>query len=74
VSGTLSAYLYRQTSIMGKDIDQLRPVVSSFNANFATYNNFLNQIGAYGQAHPEFRPLLAKYGLVGNPNATAPKR
>jgi hypothetical protein len=75
VSGTLSAYLYRQTSVMGKDIDQMRPTVMSFATNQPTYINFLNHLGAYGQTHPEFRPLLAKYGIVPNASAaTAPKR
>jgi hypothetical protein len=77
VSGTLTAYLYRQTSVMGRDIDLMRPRVMSFATNQTTYVNFLNQLGAYGQVHPEFRPLLAKYGIVPNPNAApapAPKR
>jgi energy-converting hydrogenase Eha subunit F len=76
VSGTLCAYLYRQTSVMGKDLDQMRPTVAAFVANQATYNSFLNQLGTYGQNHPEFRPVLAKYGIaVSNPGAVpAPKR
>ena len=38
--------------------------------------DFVNQLVAYGNAHPEFKPVLAKYGMVAPPatGAAAPKK
>ena len=68
VSGTLSVFLYRQASISRKDIDALRPqaeqLINSFNQNQAAIGNFVTQLVAYGQTHPDFVPVLAKYGIA----------
>lgn len=77
VSGTLTVFLYRQASIERKDIEALKPqasqLVNSFNQNQALISNFVNQLVAYGQTHPDFMPVLAKNGLAQfkpNPAAT----
>jgi hypothetical protein len=74
VSGTLTVYLYRQASVAGKDLDAIRPqaqqVITAFNQNQALMNSFISQLVEYGKAHPDFRPVLMKYGIV--PTATAP--
>jgi hypothetical protein len=76
VSGTLTVYLYRQASIARKDYDAVAPqaqqVIGVFNQNQKLMIDFVNQLVAYGQLHPEFRPVLAKYGIV--PNAGAVKK
>ena len=68
VSGTLSVFLYRQASIARKDIDAIKPqaeqLVTSFNQNQTVIANFVNQLVAYGQTHPDFVPVLAKYGIA----------
>jgi hypothetical protein len=68
VSGTLSVFLYRQASITRKDLDALKPqaeqLINSFNQNQALIANFVNQLVAYGQTHPDFVPVLAKYGIA----------
>jgi len=78
VSGTLTVYLYRQASIERKDIESIRPqaeqLVKAFNQNQSLMVGFVNQLVAYGQTHPDFVPVLAKYGIApvkGIP-ATAP--
>ena len=86
VSGTLTVYLYRQASISGKDIDAIKPqaqkIIATYNENQALMVNFVNQLVAYGQAHPDFRPVLMKYGIAPvpgvppavTPSAAAPKK
>ena len=76
VSGTLTVYLYRQASLAGKDIQAVRTqVIEPFKQKQPAMENFLNQLVAFGQTHPDFRPLLQKYGITPPPGATnAPKK
>jgi hypothetical protein len=77
VSGTLTVYLYRQASITGRDIDAIKPqaqqLIGAFNQNQKLMIDFVNALVAYGQAHPDFRPVLLKYGIQ-PPPAGAPKK
>ena len=67
VSGTLTVFLYRQTSLTHKDIEAVRPqaeqVIGALNQNKQAIGGFVEQLVAYGQKHPEFAPVLAKYGI-----------
>jgi hypothetical protein len=76
VSGTVTTYLYRQASIINKDIEAVKPqaqqVIGVFNQNQALMVSFLNQLVTYSQTHPDFRPILLKYGI--NPTAVPPKK
>jgi hypothetical protein len=73
VSGTLTIFLYRQASLAGKDITAIKPqaqqVVGLFNQNQELMKKFAEQLVEYGKAHPEFRPVLVKYGLITRPGA-----
>ncbi len=64
VAGTFSTYLYRQTAQLGKQLNAARPLADSYDAYLPTYTNFLQHLGAFGQAHPEIRPLLTREGVV----------
>lgn len=74
VSGTLTVYLYRQASITGKDITAIQPqaqqLIGAFNQNQSLMISFVNQLVVYGQAHPDFRPVLLKYGIQPPPPGT----
>ncbi len=74
VSGTLTVYLYRQASILRKDIaavePQARQIIAAFNQNQPLINNFVNQLVVYAQTHPDFRPVLAQYGINPPPAGT----
>jgi hypothetical protein len=71
VSGTLTVYLYRQASITGKDIEAIKPqaqqLIGAFNQNQKLMIDFVNTLVVYGQTHPEFRPVLMKYGITPPP-------
>jgi hypothetical protein len=75
VSGTLTGFLYRQASVAGKDLDNLKPqaeqLIAGFNQSQPQIVAFVNQVVAYGQAHPEFKPVLAKYGIAPVPGVPA---
>jgi len=68
VSGTLTVYLFRQASLMRKDIDsfklQTTQLFTAYGQNKALIGSFESQLVAYGKTHPDFVPVLAKYGLV----------
>lgn len=74
VSGTLTVFLYRQSSLLGHDIASVKlqagPIITSFNQNRAGMEVFMQQLGAYAATHPDFQPVLKKYGWV-PPAATA---
>lgn len=68
VSGTLTVYLYRQASLTHKDIDSIRPqaeqIITAFNANRAAMQNFIKELNAYGQTHPDIEMILQKNGFA----------
>jgi len=70
VSGTLTVYLYRQASLARKDYEAIAPqaqqVIGAFNQNQQLLVGFVNQLVAYAQLHPDFRPVLAKNGITPN--------
>jgi hypothetical protein len=67
VSGTLTVYLYRQSSTTGKDIAAIKPqaikIIQEFTQNRAGMENFVKQLSVYGYTHPDFQPILKKYGI-----------
>ncbi|MEY4916883.1 MAG: hypothetical protein RL616_796 [Verrucomicrobiota bacterium] len=86
VTGTLVAFLYRQASVASKDLESIKPqallVINTLNQNQGSVISFVNEIVAYGEKHPDFQPVLAKYGIApvaGHPAVTpaapaAPKK
>jgi len=74
VSGTLVAYLGYESHHIGKEVDSIKPqavpLIQAFKQNQPALQNFVNQLVAYGQTHPDFRPVLQKYGI--NPMAPPP--
>jgi hypothetical protein len=75
VSGTVTVYLFRQASLEGKAITASKPqaeqLIKVFNQNQAVVQDFVKQVAVYGQTHPDFRPVLAKNGIVLSTNAPA---
>jgi len=68
ISGTLTGYLYRQASVLHKDIDANQQVINAVNDNKKGMTDFLNQLAAFGQTHPDFeQQIMLKNGLVPPP-------
>ena len=77
VSGTLTVVLYRQAKLTGKDIDTIKPqatqIIQAFSRERPVMENFVKQLAIYGSTHPDFQPIVIKYGLVPQPqHAAAP--
>jgi type II secretory pathway component PulF len=74
VSGTLTVYLYRQVSMAGKDLAQGAQLSAVLNQNEAAVSAFVTKLVNYGEKHPDFVPVLKKYGIEPRPGipATAP--
>jgi len=72
ISGTLAAYLSYQSRVLGKDIANVKPqamqIIQGFNQSRPRLENFVNQLIAYGQTHPEFQQqILDKYNIKAAP-------
>jgi len=68
ISGTLNIYLLRQWRSTSKDLAAIRPQASQMIAEYQKVsgplmNDFIKKITEYGRTHPDFAPILAKYGL-----------
>lgn len=91
ISGTLNIYLLRQWRSVSKDLAGIRPQAAKMIAEYQKVNgplmsDFVKKLTEYGQTHPDFAPVLAKYnikpaGTTGappstpaTPPATAPKK
>jgi len=79
VSGTLTVFLYRQSSLASKDIAAIKPqatqLIEAFKRDQPGMEAFVNQLRAYGVTHADFQPILKKYGLTPQPlPAAAPKK
>jgi len=84
VSGTLWIYLMRQVKDTTRALNEVRPQATNMIANYEkakpVLDNFVKNLQDYGRAHPDFVPILNKYGInsstptpaVSNPAAAAP--
>jgi hypothetical protein len=78
VSSTLTAYLFYQSRILGKDLDSTKPqamqIIQNYNKNVPQMQKLVEQLVAYGKAHPDFQPILINYGIVAAGTNGAPKK
>jgi hypothetical protein len=80
VTGTLMVYLYRESSIEGKQLTQDQLILNNYKQLEPKINVFVSQLVAYGQKHPDYaQTILKKYGIVPQPGSasngsTAPRK
>ena len=89
ISGTLNIYMLRQWRSTSKDLAGIRPQAAQMVAEYQKVSgplmtDFIKRITEYGRTHPDFAPILAKYGLkpttptnppaAALPATTAPKK
>jgi hypothetical protein len=72
ISGTFTIYLLRQYRSTKLDLSiygpQVKQVMTEYNRISVPMNEFVKQIVEYGRTHPDFTPVLSKYGI----KSTAP--
>jgi hypothetical protein len=71
VSGTLTAYLYRQASVEGKDLVTGQQIEAGMDTNEVAFRTIVNRLVEYGQRHPDFVPVLKKHGITPLPAGPA---
>lgn len=74
VSGTFNIFLWRQYRYTHADLQALRrqagPMIAEYQRQMGPrMAQFIRQIEEYGQKHPGFKPILAKYGLTNSVQA-----
>jgi alpha-N-acetylglucosamine transferase len=63
--GCLTAQLYRQASLEGKQINQSVRIIAGYKQHEPAIIDILNQLVAYGNKHPDFsNAVLKKYGVI----------
>lgn len=78
VTATVVFYLYYESRIESKDLEANRPramqIIKAYNENALVIQAFNKKLINYGLAHPNFQPILRKYGWVpaGSAAPTAP--
>jgi hypothetical protein len=73
VSGTLTVYLYRQVSVANKELAECQRVSALVVNNQNTIEALVGKLADYGTRHPDFQPVLKKYGITEAPHAAAPR-
>ena len=68
MSGTFNIYLLRQWRTTSKDLAGIRPQATQMIAEYQKVSgpmmtDFVKKITEYGRTHPDFAPILAKYGI-----------
>jgi hypothetical protein len=71
VSGTLNLFLWKQWMGPRRELDKLRPQSAQIaqmaaeiqKVEIPIMQDFLKKFTEFGRTHPDFRPILDKYGL-----------
>lgn len=75
LSGTFTVYLYRQLSIVSSDLQMLKPgamqLIEAVKREKPGMDQFVLKLVEYGKTHPDFKPIVDKYGL-NSPAVVAP--
>ena len=75
---SLNIFLLRQMIFVRKELEAVRPQINQMVENYTKneepqIRGFVNSLITYGQTHPDFTPVLAKYKIVPNtPASVAP--
>src|SRR5258706_688496 len=77
VSGTFNLYLLRQVKYAKMDLGGVRQQANQMIAEYKRVNEplmqeFLRKITDYGKTHPDFAPILTKYGVRATAITCAP--
>lgn len=64
MAGALSVYLYRQASLLNRQVTEGKRMVSEFETNtLPRFSAFVNSLQNFSKSNPDFAPILAKYPL-----------
>jgi hypothetical protein len=68
VSGTFTIYLWRLVRYASRDLESIRGQATQMIEQYQKtsgpmMDNFIKQIAEYGRTHPDFAPIMTKYGI-----------
>jgi len=67
VTGTLATYLFYQSLILGRQLDNLEPqariLVENYNESWPKVQTIVRELIVYGQQHQDFQTILKKDGV-----------
>ena len=68
VSGTLWIFLRWQVKYTRLELESVRPQATNMIAQYEkgtrpAMDNFINKLAEYGRTHPDFAPIMTKYGI-----------
>ena len=68
ISGTFTIYLLRQWRTVSKELTGFRPQATALVGDYQRVSapvmtDFVRKVTEYGRTHPDYMPILAKYGL-----------
>jgi hypothetical protein len=70
---SFSYHLFRQVSMIRKDLDSLNLAAQEYQTKREPIiTNIVTQLQAYGQKNPDFLPILERYGISSVPPKTIP--
>jgi hypothetical protein len=74
-SVTFAGFVGLQVRRIGKDLDAVRPqarqITEASAKEMPVLQNFFSKLADYGKTHPEFQPIVTKYGLATNAGTAA---
>jgi cytoskeletal protein RodZ len=79
ISGSFNIFLLRQWRYVSTDNKAAKEQIAQYQKVFEPQlNEFVRRIQEYGKTHPDFQPIMTKYGLYGTSAppaaATPPKK
>jgi hypothetical protein len=73
LSAGVNIFLFRQVSMVRKDLEASQRIVDDYEANKKQLiSTFIGRLQEYGQNHPDFQPILQKYGIPPAPAVQSP--
>lgn len=77
VTGVLGYNMRRQSRITRGELDAIRPQAEAINAQYeritgAGINDLAKKLSDFGATHPDFAPILTKYGVMRPAGTGAP--
>lgn len=69
LGGAFDYYLFRQASILHEEVAATQRYGEQFARNSQAIEEFAKKLADYGRTHPDFAPIVKKYGLVPAPAA-----
>jgi hypothetical protein len=79
IAGSVSVYLYRQATLLSRQVSEGRRIAIEFETNsLPRINMFVSSLQTFSKSNPDFAAILAKYPIqpatapVATPGATAP--